>query len=87
MKRFFFSFLSLSFLFVLAVQAAIPEAPVKFEKVTVQEGETLWEIAARYSDDTIDIRNYIDEIEQLNHITSAGSLQPGQILKIPVLEK
>lgn len=87
MKRFFLFFLSLSFLFVLAVQAAIPEAPVKIERVTVQEGETLWEIAARHSDDTIDVRNYIDEIEQLNHITSAGSLQPGQVLKLPVSKK
>lgn len=87
MKRFILFFLSISFLFVLAVQAAIPDTPVKIEAVTVQEGETLWDIASRYSDDTIDVREYIDEIQQMNHITNAGSLQPGQVLHLPVQKK
>lgn len=87
MKRFVLLFLGSLFFIAAAVQASMPGAPEKTIQVTVQEGQTLWDIAAKHSDNTIDVREYIYEIQQMNHITHAGRLQPGQVLTIPVLEK
>lgn len=52
--------------------------------VTVEENDTLWDIAARRVDNTKDIRQVVYDIEQFNHITNPGQLEPGMKIKIPV---
>ena len=52
---------------------------------TVCEGDTLWCIAEQYTDESIDIREYIREIKKLNGLESA-ELMPGDILIIPIYE-
>ncbi len=54
-----------------------------YEWVTVQENDTLWDIAAQKVDDRVDIRKYIYEVQQLNHIDEPGTLTPGKRLKLP----
>jgi LysM repeat protein len=49
---------------------------------TVATGDTLWAIAATYSNGQ-DIRHVIDAIKQTNHLQTA-TVQPGQALLIPV---
>ena len=50
--------------------------------VTVEPGDTLWQIAARYSDDQQDIRDVIRATKQRNRLASAA-LHPGQTLVVP----
>jgi len=47
-----------------AVHAHSPRA------VVVRPGETLWDIASRYAPASIDPRAYVDEVLELNHLTT-----------------
>lgn len=53
--------------------------------ITVESGETLWNIADRYIDYEYyaDRDTYIAEIENINHLDADGSLLAGQFLVIP----
>lgn len=48
----------------------------------VQEGETLWDIAAGIANDEDDIRQVIYEIQNANDISGTDDLHPGQRLII-----
>lgn len=53
--------------------------------VTVEAGDTLWEIAKENMGDyPYGIRSYIAEIRRLNNIESTSSVNAGQILRLPV---
>lgn len=52
--------------------------------VTVQPGQTLWEIAGRVAAGG-DVRATVDRIAELNGLTSAGDVQAGQRLLVPAL--
>ncbi len=56
--------------------------PVDVRTVTVQPGQTLWEIAMA-NGGTGDPRTVVYEIEQLNHLDGA-ELQIGQTLDVPM---
>jgi len=64
-----------------AINASGSSANV-YETVTVQPGDTLWNIAERHMDDSKDIRKFIYEIKKLNNV-SADTLTAGQKLMIP----
>jgi nucleoid-associated protein YgaU len=51
-------------------------------RVVVQPGETLWDIAKRVSPGE-DPRTVIDEIVDLNALSSAGEIRAGQPLYVP----
>lgn len=50
--------------------------------ITVQPGDTLWQIAAVYGDERRDIRDVIYHIKRQNHLSTAD-IYPGQVLIIP----
>lgn len=54
-----------------------------YRQVTVDSNDTLWSIAAEYTDDSADIRDAIDEIKEINDISS-DDLQVGDSLFVPV---
>ncbi|CAN5790452.1 hypothetical protein BH20ACT6_BH20ACT6_03940 [soil metagenome] len=56
-------------------------APTDTQAVTVQPGQTLWDIAEA-SGARGDLRDAVYEIRQLNHLKGAG-LQIGQSLDVP----
>lgn len=58
--------------------------PVQVRTVTVQPGQTLWEIAAS-SGVPGDPRDVVHDIEQLNHL-DGPALQIGQTLHVPVTD-
>lgn len=84
----------LSFLIIFIVMAAIfgiaAELQTKYEitykTITIQQGETLWDIANEYVNPNQDIRDYIYKIKELNNMNTS-ELYTGQELKIIVYEE
>ena len=60
-----------------------PGAPVPATMVVVEPGQTLWDLAAKANPDG-DIRNTVDDIMRLNSIESAGGLQAGDTIAVPL---
>ena len=56
--------------------------PQRYAVVQVRPGDTLWGIAAKHAAAGTDISQLVDEISDANHL-EAGSLQPGERLRIP----
>lgn len=69
------------------VKALMAEPEYVDKIVVVDENETLWDICSRINDDREDVRIMIDRAMDRNHITDAGTIQPGQKLLIPVLKE
>ena len=55
----------------------------QYLQIQVEPGDTLWAIAEEYMPDSMDRRESVHLISQVND-TSASELYPGQILDIPV---
>ncbi len=53
--------------------------------VTVEPGQTLWQIAAA-ANPTGDVRDTVDDIMRMNSLPDAGALQMGSDLAVPVYE-
>lgn len=54
----------------------------RYAVVQVRPGDTLWSIAAKHAAAGSDVSQLVDEISDVNHL-QAGSLQPGEKLRIP----
>ena len=52
------------------------------EKVVIQSGDTLWEIADSHKKKGENTRSYIEKLKTFNHLSSS-SLQEGQVLLLP----
>ena len=63
------------------VVAASPKHTV-YTEVKVQAGDTLWNLAKDYGDQTKDVREVVYDICQFNNV-DAASIYPGQVLLIP----
>ena len=59
------------------VQKRMAEPPAQTMTYEVQEGDTVWDIAGRHSDNRTDVRSVVYAIESDNHIQN-GALTPGQ---------
>jgi LysM repeat protein len=79
---------------VLAVIAVLGSSTVATDEagavpatrvVTVQEGQTLWQIAAEANPEG-DVRDTVDDIMRMNSLPSAGDLQLGSDLAVPVYQ-
>jgi len=58
--------------------------PLSYIEITVEQGDTLWELAQDNLTENQDIRAVIYEIRELNNLSTAN-LTPGQIIRIPVI--
>lgn len=68
--------------------ASSGEDPLKFKyytKVTVAYGETLWDISDNYIDyeEYKNKREYIEEVQSINHLAEEDSIRAGQMLIVP----
>ena len=88
-KRFFAALVMLMSVIALSINAVSSEhyktnyATCEF---TVHEGDTLWEIAELYADESIDVRKYIKLIQEYNNLETS-ELAPGDVLVIPYEHK
>ena len=67
--------------FVAATGSLADDQPEPTRVVTVQPGQTLWDIASRVSDGG-DVRATVAHLEAINHLDSPA-LQVGQHLRVP----
>lgn len=56
-----------------------------YTSITVEYGETLWDIADEYIDynEYKDKDDYIAEVQSINHLEDKGNIRAGQILVVP----
>ena len=52
--------------------------------MTVQSGDSLWNLAKRYGDPNVYILDRVDVLARANHMPATTSLLPGQRIVIPV---
>lgn len=83
MKTFLMSFVIALVVFFGANSIFADEPVYKDHIVTVKQGETLWEIAERYSGKQEDVREVIFRISEANSLRNRY-VYPGQTLKVPV---
>jgi len=57
-------------------------SPEHFAVVTVQSGDTLWQIASAHTGRDGSVEDTVDSILSANHLSNAA-IQPGQRLRIP----
>ena len=60
---------------------AVASRPGSPARITVGQGETVWDLAERYAPDGIDRRAYVDVVLELNRLD--GGPLAGQRLKLP----
>ncbi|NLJ57642.1 MAG: LysM peptidoglycan-binding domain-containing protein [Tissierellia bacterium] len=81
-KRFIFlTTLLIGFIFTSFINAYSKDIS-QFDYITIQEGDTLWSIAANYSSNK-DIREVIYHISKVNNIHNSH-IYPGDIIKVPL---
>ena len=56
-----------------------------YETVYVKPGDTVWQIAAKYTTPKDDVREVIYEIRKINKLNNNANVYPGQALKVPVI--
>lgn len=56
--------------------------PIIHMEYTVSDGDTLWEIADKFTDESDDVRNMIYEIRRINKLETA-EIYPGEVIIIP----
>lgn len=91
-KRFLsFSFISIFTIFLIiffiffAFLKVYSEIKVEYERIIVEQGDTLWDIALEYNTNQ-DIRSYIHKIKSINNINK-NYIYPGQIIYVPIISK
>lgn len=72
---------ALTSILIAGTVSSADAAPV-YTSVTVEKGDTLWEIAKRYRKNG-DIRKLINEIERANGITDS-TIYEGDVLRLPL---
>ena len=53
------------------------------ETYIVEQGDTLWAIAAKFSPRRMDVRDYIYRLRVANELTASATIHPGQELTLP----
>lgn len=83
MRTFLIAFTAVVLLAGYAVQP--PEKTVPY-KVTVRNGESVWDACAKVASSKDDVREVVYNALKENHISNPGSVQPGTELIIRVKE-
>jgi len=50
----------------------------------VEKGDTLWSIATRLAPRSMDVRDFIYRVRQLNGLQASATIHPGQELVLPI---
>lgn len=70
-------------LYVYADRLELPAfAGIRF--VSVEPGQTVWQLASVAAGDDTDVRQVMDSILKENGLTGTSDIRPGQVLRLPV---
>ena len=58
-------------------------SPSRYDRVHVQQGDTVWSIVAKRALPGSDVAEAAYTVAQVNHLAAQSRLQPGQVLLIP----
>lgn len=58
--------------------------PASYHTYIVERGDTLWVIAREFSPQSMDIRDYIYRLRQINNLRDSATIHPGQVLLLPL---
>lgn len=83
MSKLLTAFIAVVLLAGYAVQP--PEKTVPY-KVTVRNGESVWDVCAKVASSKDDVREVVYNTLKENHISNPGSVQPGTEIVIRVKE-
>lgn len=83
MLKFLTAFITIVFITGYAVQP--PEKTVPY-KVTIRNGESVWDACAKVASSKDDVREVVYDALKENHISNPGNVQPGTELVIRVKE-
>lgn len=83
MSKLLTAFIAIVFLAGYAVQP--PEKTVPY-KVTVRNGESVWDVCTKVASSKDDVREVVYNTMKENHISNPGNVQPGTELVIRVKE-
>lgn len=56
----------------------------EFVSVSVEPGQTVWQLASVAAGDDTDVRQVMDSILKENGLTGTSDIRPGQVLRLPV---
>lgn len=56
----------------------------EFVSVSVEPGQTVWQLASVAAGDNTDVRQVMDSILKENGLTGTSDIRPGQVLRLPV---
>ena len=77
MKKITFLFIALVLLCGWGVNASVSGDSVQYDVVTVEENDTLWDIAARRVDNTKDIRQVVYDIDEYYAVSEPPNTRVG----------
>lgn len=83
MSKSLIAFIAVVFLAGYAVQP--PEKTVPY-KVTLRNGESVWDVCAKIASSKDDVREVVYNTMKENHISNPGNVQPGTEIVIRVKE-
>lgn len=83
MRTFLIAFTTIVLLAGYAVQP--PEKTVPY-KVTLRNGESVWDVCAKIASSKDDVREVVYNTMKENHISNPGNVQPGTEIVIRVKE-
>lgn len=67
----------------LAISRAFVDTTT-YATVYIQPGDTIWQIAAKYTTENADVREVVYEIRRINKLDNNARIYPGQVIKIPI---
>jgi LysM repeat protein len=82
-KKFLFLFITILLISFTAIIKASGHSKPELVYVTVNPGDTLWEIASDYTNSGKDVRKTIYEIRKYNKLDTAVII-PGQEIAVPL---
>lgn len=91
MGKVLFLFITAVLLCGWGVNASVLSDNYVYKEIIIKENDTLWDIAwdiaAKETDNRMDIREYIYTVKRLNAIKNSGNLVPGQTIRLPMISK
>ncbi len=74
----------LTIILISVVITSYSNKAVVYKEIKIQKGQTLWNIAAKYSTNK-DPRKLIYQMKKINGIEDS-IIQPGEVIKVPVID-